>query len=131
MKKIAELPAELNNLSGRIVDAAFSVHSTLGPGLLEHVYEVCLFHELREREIKVERQVSLPISYRGIKIDGGLRLDMVVQSRVVVEIKTVDEIHPVHKAQMLTYLKLTGYRLGLLINFNVPVIKDGILRVVL
>ena len=124
------IPARLNALSGKVIDAAFAVHSTLGPGLLENVYEVCLCLELKMRNLKVDRQVSLPIDYDGVRIDGGLRMDVVVDSSVIVEIKAVEEIHPVHKAQLLTYLKLTGYRLGLLVNFNVPLIRDGITRVV-
>ena len=124
------IPARLNALSGKVIDAAFAVHSTLGPGLLENVYEICLCLELKKRDLKVDRQVSLPIDYDGVRIDGGLRMEVVVDSSVIVEIKAVEEIHPVHKAQLLTYLKLTGYRLGLLVNFNVPVIRDGITRVV-
>ena len=124
------LPARLNTLSGKVVDAAFAIHSNLGPGLLENVYEICLCLELKKRNLKVERQVALPIDYEGVRIEGGLRIDVVVDSSVIVEIKAVEGIHPVHKAQLLTYLKLTGYRLGLLVNFNVPAIKNGITRVV-
>jgi GxxExxY protein len=107
------------------------VHTTLGPGLLESVYEVCLLHELQKRGLKAERQVLLPVVYDGLRLDSGLRLDLVVENRVVVELKAVDTLLPVHKAQMLTYLKLSGHRLGLLINFNSILIKDGIHRIAL
>src|SRR5439155_23054915 len=103
-------------------------HRALGPGLLESVYELCLVHELTKRGLKVERQVSLPVVYDSIRLDAGLRLDIVVEDSVVVELKAVESMLPVHTAQLLTYLKLTGHRLGLLINFNVPLIKDGIHR---
>ena len=113
------------------MDAAFAVHSKLGPGLLESVYEVCLAHELEKRGRHVRRQVSLPVFYDGIRLDAGLRLDMVVDDCLVVEIKAVEQLLPVHKAQVLTYLKLTGHRLGLLVNFNTSLIKDGIKRIIL
>ena len=114
-----------------MVDAAYSVHSTLGPGLLESVYETCLARELAKREIAFKRQVDLPVVYDGVRMDAGLRLDLLVEDVVVVEIKAIEALIPVHMAQVLTYLKLSGRRLGLLINFNVPVIKDGIRRIVL
>ncbi|KPL08280.1 GxxExxY protein [candidate division BRC1 bacterium SM23_51] len=125
------IPKELNDVSGAIVDAAFRVHSTLGPGLLESVYEVCLEHELKKRGLEVKRQLLLPVVYEGVRLDAGLRLDMLVEDCVIVELKAVEQMGPVFDAQLLTYLKLTELRLGLLINFNVPVIKDGIKRVVL
>lgn len=125
------IPKELNDVSGAIVDAAFRVHSTLGPGLLESVYEVCLEHELKKRGLEVKRQLLLPVVYEGVRLDAGLRLDMLVEDCVIVELKAVEQMGPVFDAQLLTYLKLTGLRLGLSINFNVPVIKDGIKRVVL
>lgn len=118
-------------MASKIVDAAFAVHSALGPGLLESVYEVCLVHELKKRGVKVERQVLLPVIYDNVRLDAGLRLDLVVDNRVVVEIKAVETLLPVHKAQVITYLKLTGYRLGLLINFNTALIKQGIQRIAL
>lgn len=118
-------------MARQIVDAAFAVHSALGPGLLESVYEICLVHELGKRGLKNERQVSLPVVYDGVRLDGGLRLDLVVEGAVVVELKAVDALTDVHIAQVLTYLKLSGHRLGLLINFNVARIKDGIRRVAL
>ena len=114
-----------------IVDSAYAVHSVLGPGLLEHVYEVCFCHELSKRGLNYQRQVVVPIVYDGIKFDEGLRLDVLVEDLVICELKAVEEMHPVFLAQLLTYLKLTGKRLGFLINFNVPVIKHGIKRVVL
>ncbi|MCI0343698.1 MAG: GxxExxY protein [Planctomycetales bacterium] len=126
-----ELAPEFNRVSGQIVEAAFAVHSALGPGLLESVYEVCLCHELSKQGLTVERQVTLPVVYDGLRLDAGLRLDLLVESMVVVELKAVETLLPVHLAQLLTYLKLSRHRLGLLINFNVPAIKDGIKRVVL
>jgi GxxExxY protein len=113
------------------VDAAFRVHSVLGPGLLESVYQVCLAHEIAGRGVKVEQQRVLPVVYDDIELDAGLRMDLLVGDCVVVELKAVENLQPVHKAQLLTYLKLSGHRLGLLINFNVPLIKDGITRMVL
>jgi GxxExxY protein len=125
------IPLETDLVAKQVVDAAYFVHRALGPGLLESVYEVCLVHELAKRGLKVERQVTLPVIYDGIRLDGGLRLDLVVEKCLVVELKTVEAILPVHKAQLLTYLKLSDYRLGLLINFNVALIKQGIQRVIL
>lgn len=114
-----------------VVDAALAVHRSLGPGLLESVYETCLAHELQKRGRAVQRQLSLPVFYDGIRLDAGLRLDLVVDGCVVVEIKAVEQLLPVHKAQVLTYLKLTGHRLGLLVNFNSPLLKYGIRRIAL
>jgi GxxExxY protein len=125
------IPRETDEIASEIVDAAFAVHSALGPGLLEGVYEACLLHELNKRGLKTERQVSLPVVYDGLRLDAGLRLDLVVEDRVVVELKAVEALLPVHKAQVLTYLKLSGHRLGLLVNFNTPLIKQGIQRIVL
>ena len=107
------------------------MHKALGPGLLESVYEVCLLHELNKRGVKVERQVSLPVVYDNLRLDAGLRLDLVVEKRVIVELKAVEVLLPVHTAQLLTYLKLSGYRLGLLVNFNSATIKQGIKRIAL
>lgn len=121
----------INNISRQIIDAAFAVHSTLGPGLLENIYEICLCHELGKRGLNIARQVSLPLVYDDIRLEAGLRLDLVVEDAVIVELKAVELILPVHSAQLLTYLKLSGRRLGLLINFNVARIKDGIKRLVL
>ncbi len=114
-----------------IVDAAYAVHSALGPGLLENIYEVCFCHELSRRGLSYRRQVVVPITYDGITFDEGFRVDVLVEDMVICELKAVEVIHPVFMAQLLTYLKLTGKRLGFLINFNVPVIKQGIKRVVL
>jgi GxxExxY protein len=125
------MPPELDKVANQIVDGAFKVHSLLGPGLLESVYAVCLTHELTIRNLQVERQVSLPVIYDQIRIDSGLRLDMLVNGHLVVELKAVETILPVHKAQLITYLKLSGHRLGLLINFNTPLIKNGITRIAL
>lgn len=126
-----KIPKAVDDVARIVVDAAFKVHTTLGPGLLENVYEVCLAHELSKRSLKLERQVSLPVVYDGEKLDAGLRLDLLIEDILVVELKAVEALLPVHTAQLLTYLKLTGHRLGLLINFNVPLIKDGIRRIAL
>ena len=128
---VESIPAETDWVAKQVVDAAFSVHSGLGPGLLESIYETCLAHELTKRDLKVERQVVLPIIYDSLRLDAGLRLDVVVADCVVVELKAVESLLPVHRAQLLTYLKLSGYRLGLIINFNVTVIKNGIVRMAL
>ena len=125
------LPPELGPLSQTIVDAAFRVHKTLGPGLLESVYERCLCHELQSRRVPFLSQLSLPVLYDGINIEAGLRVDMIVDRSIIVELKAAEVMHPIYTAQLLTYLKLTGLRLGLLINFNVPLIRDGIRRIVL
>ncbi|WP_026734008.1 GxxExxY protein [Fischerella sp. PCC 9605] len=122
---------ELDRVAAQVVDAAFQVHSTLGPGLLESVYEVCLEHELTKRGLSVEKQVPLPVVYDNIYIEAGFRLDLLVDRCLIVELKAVEVLLPVHTAQLLTYLKLSRCRLGLLINFNVPLIKDGIKRLVL
>jgi GxxExxY protein len=111
------------------VNAAYSVHSLLGPGLLESVYEKCLAHGIRRRGLVVESQVALPLQFEGLHLPGALRMDMVVEGCLIVEVKAAEAVLPVHRAQLLTYLKLSGYRLGLLINFNVPLIRDGITRI--
>jgi GxxExxY protein len=121
---------EHDTVARQVVDSAFTVHTTLGPGLLESVYEQCLACELRARNISFERQVVVPVTYRESRIDAGFRIDMLVSGLVVVEIKATERTLPVHEAQLLTYLKLSGHELGLLINFNVPRIKDGIKRMV-
>ncbi|MDE2490977.1 MAG: GxxExxY protein [Elusimicrobia bacterium] len=125
------IPADVEKVSGVVVDAAFKIHKTLGPGLLESVYEHCLCHELRRRGVFFQSQQSLPIRYDGLLLDAGLRIDLVVARSVIVELKAAEGLRPVFTAQLLTYLKLTGLRLGLLINFNVPVLREGIRRVVL
>ena len=125
------MPERVERLATLVVDAAFQVHTTLGLGLLESIYEACLCHELACRKVPFRRQVALPVVYRGIRLDAGLRLDVLVDDELIVEIKAVEELRPVCEAQVLTYLKLVDLRLGLLINFNVELIKDGIHRVVL
>lgn len=118
-------------LAKKIVDSAYTVHKKLGPGLLERVYEVCFCHELSKQGLKYQRQVDIPIVYDGIVFDEGLRIDVLVEDLIICELKAVDEMNPVWEAQVLSHLKLTGNRLGLLINFNVPLIKDGIKRIIL
>jgi len=125
------LPAALEAIGAHVVDAAFQVHSTLGPGLLERVYETCLVHDLKKRGLSVESQLYLPVTYDGVVIDSGLRLDILVNKQVIIELKVAEALHPVFGFQIRTYLKLTGLRLGYLINFNVPLIKDGIHRIIL
>lgn len=110
---------ETDRVASEIVDSAFKVHKALGPGLLESVYEACLVHELKQRGLKVENQVPVPINYAGLKLDAALRLDLLVQDCVLVELKSVERLIPLYEAQVLSYLKLTQKRLGLLINFNV------------
>jgi GxxExxY protein len=128
--------SETDRIAKEVVDGAFKVHLALGPGLLESVYEVCLAHELNKRGLKFQTQVAFPIIYDNVRLDAGLRIDLLVEEKLIVEIKAVEikavEImQPVFEAQLLTYLKLTKMHLGLLINFNVPKIKDGIKRIVL
>lgn len=120
-----------NELSREIVDAAFKLHTELGPGLLESVYEALLARELELRGLSVVRQQPISFEYRGQKFDEGFRADLIVNNLVIIELKSVEELHPSHKKQLKTYLKLTGKRLGLLVNFGAPLIKDGIHRVVL
>ena len=120
---------DINRLTGEVINAAIEVHKTLGPGLLESIYEECLCHELDLRKIPYERQKELPIEYKGIKLNSNYRLDILVDKQVILEIKASDTLLPIHEAQLLTYLKLTGLKVGLLINFNVPVLKEGIKRI--
>jgi len=119
-----------NDIAREIVDAAYKVHTALGPGLLESVYEAALAHELQKRGLPVNRQVPLPVVYEEVRLEEGFRADLVVGGKVMVELKSVDQIADVHKKQLLTYLKLSGTKLGLLINFNEVLIKDGITRIV-
>ena len=126
-----EISEELDELAKLVVDAAFKVHKSLGPGLLESAYQACLQIELGNRSVSFVSQHVLPICYEGITIDGAFRIDLLVDGRLVVELKAVDQLLPIHSAQILTYLRLSGKRLGLLINFNTPLIKDGIKRIVL
>ena len=129
-KWIGSLDPKLESIAAAIVDAAITVHRELGPGLLESTYEVCLVHELTNRGLSVERQKSLPVMYRGAQIEAGYRLDLLVEGCVVLELKAVDELSKIHFAQLLTYLKLSGHRLGFLINFNAVPLKNGIRRLV-
>jgi len=119
---------EQDRIAREIVDSAFAVHSTLGPGLLESVYEQCLAAELTARNVPVARQLPVPLHYREQQIEAGFRIDLLVGGAVIVEVKATEKLLPVHEAQLLTYLKLSGHRLGFLINFNVALIKDGIKR---
>jgi GxxExxY protein len=127
----APIPTQVEAAARQCIDAALQVHKSLGPGLLESAYEHCLAHELGRRGIKVERQLALPIVYEGERLDAGYRLDLVVDGCVIVEVKSLDALAPIHDAQVLTYLKLSGLRVGLLINFNVILLKQGLKRFVL
>ncbi len=121
---------DLNSITGQIIGFAIKVHRLMGPGLLESVYLTCLCYELKKAGLIVEREKMVPLIYEGVRLDQSYRLDLLVQGRVIVEIKAVESITLVHKAQLLSYLKLTGYPIGLLINFNVELLKDGISRMV-
>ena len=122
--------AEMNVRSGQIIDAGMRVHSALGPGLLESAYEACLAYELRKRGLRVETQVALPVIYDGQRIDVGYRLDLRVESTIIVEVKAVAKLTPIFSAQLLSYLRLGKYQVGLLMNFHAPRLKDGIKRIV-
>ena len=122
---------EVNKITGAIIDSAMKVHTALGPGLLESAYEICLMHELRKRGFVVERQVVLPVEYDGLILDAGYRLDLLVNDTVIVELKAVEKVNPVFEAQLLSYLKLSGKPVGLLINFHVAHLRDGIKRMVI
>ncbi|MDI6770235.1 MAG: GxxExxY protein [Anaerolineales bacterium] len=119
-----------NEVAKIVVDVAFKIHTTLGPGLLESVYEAVMEHDLLKRGLHVGRQIALPVIYDAVTFDEGFRADLIVENLVIVELKSVEQIHPVHPKQLLTYLRLSNKRLGLLINFNVPLIKNGITRIV-
>jgi GxxExxY protein len=121
---------DINQLSSKIIGAAIEVHKIVGPGLLESTYEVCLCYELDRRGLFFERQKPLPSVYKGKKLDCGYRLDVVVENSIILELKSCEQIEPIHKAQLLTYLKLSGLKLGLLLNFNIPIMRDGIVRIV-
>jgi GxxExxY protein len=125
------IPASLNRVSGKVVNAAYRVHHELGPGLLESVYEACLAHELAEDGLKIDTQVILPVTYKNITVASGLKLDILVENEIILELKSVEALLPIHQAQLFTYLKLSKKRLGLLINFNVTNIRQGIKRLVL
>jgi GxxExxY protein len=124
------IPADVERVGKSVLDAAYRVHTALGPGLLESVYETCLAYEIQANGLAVESQVAVPVTYRDVRLEDGLRLDLLVEKCVIVEIKAVETMNPVYEAQLLTYLRLTGTRLGFLINFTVPHLKDGIKRMV-
>ncbi len=119
---------ESNSLTSKIIGAAIEIHRTLGPGLLESAYEACLNYELGLQKLKVENQKALPLFYKEVRLDCGYRLDLIVENKIVVEVKSVNEITPIHQSQLLSYLKLSSCEIGLLINFNVKFLKDGIRR---
>ena len=121
---------EIERVAHEIVDAAFKIHAKLGPGLLESTYRVVMTYELRKRGLDVKCEVPVPVVYEDVRLDAGYRLDLLINDRVVVELKAIDKLAPIHEAQLLTYLKLTGHRLGFLINFNTKLIKEGIKRIV-
>ncbi|MBC8402144.1 MAG: GxxExxY protein [Candidatus Marinimicrobia bacterium] len=125
------IPNRINEIGTKVVDAAYQVHKELGPGLPESVYEECLIYELSEKGLAVDKQVVVPISYRGKPLNSHLRIDLLVENAAIVEIKVVEKLLPIHESQLLTYLRLAKKRLGYLINFSVPVIKSGIKRMVL
>ena len=127
-KKFTVTSEKEESIGKAIVNAAFKVHKSLGPGLLEKVYEVCMKYELEKVGYKVKRQVNIPIVYEGITFDEGLRLDLLIENLVIIELKAVDAVNPVWEAQIISHLKLTDLKLGFLINFNVPLIKQGIRR---
>ena len=129
MRIIQEYPHK--ELTEGVIGAAIDVHRELGPGLLESAYESALSIELADRNISFQRQLSLPVMYKGRNLDCGYRLDMLVDDRVIIELKSVEKIQPIHEAQLLTYLRMTGKKIGLLINFNVPLLKQGIVRKIL
>ena len=120
----------INQLSSEIIGSAIEVHKALGPGLLESSYQKCLRHEIGLRRISFEYEKPLPLVYKGEKLDCGYRMDLVVENAIIVELKSCEKLQPIHEAQLLTYLKLSGLKLGLLLNFNVPVMRDGIKRIV-
>ena len=124
------MKTELNRITQIIIGAAMAVHRELGPGLLESAYEACLAYEIPDRGLAVERQKALPVKYRGVNVDCGYRIDLLVEGKVVIELKAVERLEAIHQAQLLSYLKLSGCKVGLLINFNVKVLKDGIRRLV-
>ena len=122
------IPAEIEEVASRVIDAAFQVHRGLGPGLLESAYEQCLCHELSLQNIPFVCQPSLPVTYKGMVLDCGYRVDLLIDGRLIVEIKAVEKVLPIHEAQLQTYLRVGGWEVGLLINFNVKALKDGITR---
>jgi GxxExxY protein len=129
-KEYAPIPPDIESVGKKVLDAAYKVHTALGPGLLESVYEACLAYEIRQSGLLAETQVAIPVIYADVYVDAGLRLDILVEKYVIVEIKAIEKTTPLHEAQLLTYLKISGLRLGFLINFNVLHLKDGIKRLV-
>lgn len=129
--KPSPLPGETENLATALVDAALCVHRTIGPGLLEQVYEACLFEELKSRNIHVQRQVHLPLNYKGQEIKKAYRIDLLIENRIICEIKAATPNPDIWKAQILTYMRLRSIRLGFILNFNVPLMKQGIYRLIL
>ena len=125
------IPLEVEAIGKKVLDAAYTVHTDLGPGLLESVYEACLAYELQKQDLKVETQAIVPVRYHDVFVETGLRLDLWVEKCVIVELKAVETMHPLYDAQLLTYLKITGCRLGFLINFNVKRLKEGVKRMIL
>lgn len=121
---------DINKITEIIISSAIAVHKELGPGLLESTYEACLFYELVDRKLKIERQKALPVTYRGIQLDCGYRIDLLIEDKVIVELKSVERLEPIHEAQLLSYLKLSECPVGLLINFNAILLRDGIKRMV-
>jgi GxxExxY protein len=131
LEEFAPIPAELDRIGKEIVDACFQIHSNLGAGLLESAYRALLTHEIRKRGFSVQVEVPVPILYDGVYIETGFRIDMLIEGCIIIELKATTDDHPIFKAQLLTYLKLTGNRLGFLVNFNKKLIKDGIQRIAL
>ncbi len=131
MQTSQSISDELDQIARAVVDCAFTVHKELGPGLLESVYQACFCEELKSRGIPFQEQVSLPIQYRTLRLDSGLRLDLLVSDSIIIELKSVARVEPIFKAQLLSYLRLSGLKLGFLINFNVPLIREGLFRIAL
>jgi GxxExxY protein len=121
----------INYFTGEVIGAAIEIHKALGPGLLESAYEECLCHEFALRQLHFKRQQAIPLEYKGAKLDCGYRIDLLIEDLVILELKSVEKLLPIHEAQLLTYLKLTNFDVGLLINFNVPVLRDGIKRLII
>jgi GxxExxY protein len=130
-KRFVPIPPDVEIIGKKVLDAAYTVHSDLGPGLLESVYEACLAYELKKQGLYVESQAVVPVKYKEVFVETGLRLDLWVERKVIVELKAVETMHPLYEAQLLTYLKITGCRLGFLMNFNVRRLKEGVKRMVL
>ena len=128
-KTFEEIDPETDKLAKEVVDAAFQVHKNLGPGLLENAYETCLLYEITQKGLRVERQVEVPLVYKGVQMNAGFRLDLLVENKIIVEIKAIEHLLPVHRAQVLTYLKLAKLKLGFLINFNEETLKQGLERI--